>query len=94
MNLQILKNYFLNKKKILKPQNNNEKEMNKLLISQQKDKELISQLNNQITKLKEEMKTKDNLNKINIEKLKKQLSEANIQIGELIKMKVKKLHKN
>ena len=32
------------------------------------------------------MKTKDNVNKINTEKLKKQLLEANNQINELIKI--------
>lgn len=54
-----------------------------LNMSSKKDKEIIEQLKSQITKLQEESKTRDNSNKYTIEKLRKQLEEANDKINEL-----------
>ena len=52
-------------------------------ISSKKDKEIIEQLKSQITKIHDETKTRDNSNKYTIDKLKKQLEEANNKINEL-----------
>ena len=50
------------------------------------DKEIIEQLRNQLTRTQQEIKKKENINKQNIDKLKKQLNDANHQINELMKI--------
>ena len=64
-------------------QNNNNTNSNS---NSKKEKEIIEQLKNQLARTQDEIKKRENVNKVNIDKLKKQLTDANNQISQLIKI--------
>ena len=68
--------------------NNNNNSNNKWISSlrSQEEIEIIEELKMKLSQTKEEIKQKENINKMNIEQLKKQISEANKEIMQLMKI--------
>ena len=54
-------------------------------VRSQEEYELIEELKTKLSQTKEEMEQKETINKMNIEQLKKQISEANREIAQLMK---------
>ena len=68
--------------------NNNSNSNNKWTLSlrSQEEIEIIEELKMKLSQTKEEIKQKENINRMNIEQLKKQISEANKEIMQLMKI--------